>query len=135
MQELIEQISQQQLVEIIILLEDDKKLEAIHYIRSHTPLDEIQARQLIDEIVREHDLALQRDPNDTIGPRFTEDEDMQLLTPPLELPKHPQLSISKEQEVAAQRVPQTTPTQQIKKKIWMTAAAIVLLIILVWIIL
>ncbi|MCO8042653.1 hypothetical protein OC498_08570 [Acinetobacter bohemicus] len=135
MQELIEQISQQQLVEIIILLEDDKKLEAIHYIRSHTPLDEIQARQLIDEIVREHDLALQRDPNDTIGPRFTEDEDMQLLTPPLELPKHPQLSISKEQEVAAQRVPETTPTQQIKKKIWMTAAAIVLLIILVWIIL
>ncbi|QKQ70769.1 MULTISPECIES: hypothetical protein [unclassified Acinetobacter] len=134
MQELIEQISQQQLVEIIILLEDDKKLEAIHYIRSHTPLDEIQARQLIDEIVREHDLALQRDPNDTIGPRFTEDEDMQLLTPPLELPKHPQLSISKEQEVAAQRVPETTPTQQIKKKIWMTAAAIVLLIILVWII-
>ena len=134
MQELIEQISQQQLVEIIILLEDDKKLEAIHYIRSHTPLDEIQARQLIDEIVREHDLALQRDPNDTIGPRFTEDEDMQLLTPRLELPKHPQLSISKEQEVAAQRVPQTTPTQQIKKKIWMTAAAIVLLIILVWII-
>lgn len=135
MQELIEQISQQQLVEIIILLEDDKKLEAIHYIRSHTPLDEIQARQLIDEIVREHDLALQRAPNDTIGPRFTEDEDMQLLTPPLELPKHPQLSISKEQEVAAQRVPETTPTQQIKKKIWMTAAAIVLLIILVWIIL
>ena len=134
MQELIEQISQQQLVEIIILLEDDKKLEAIHYIRSHTPLDEIQARQLIDEIVREHDLALQRDPNDTIGPRFTEDEDMQLLTPPLELPKHPQLSISKEQEVAAQRVPETTPTQQIKKKIWMTATAIVLLIILVWII-
>lgn len=135
MQELIEQISQQQLVEIIILLEDDKKLEAIRYIRSHTPLDEIQARQLIDEIVREHDLALQRDPNDTIGPRFTEDEDMQLLTPPLELLKHPQLSISKEQEVAAQRVPETTPTQQIKKKIWMTAAAIVLLIILVWIIL
>lgn len=135
MQELIEQISQQQLVEIIILLEDDKKLEAIHYIRSHTPLDEIQARQLIDEIVREHDLALQRAPNDTIGPRFTEDEDMQLLTPPLELPKHPQLSISKEQEVAAQRVPETAPTQQIKKKIWMTAAAIVLLIILVWIIL
>ena len=67
MQDLIEYLSQEQLVNIIILLEDDKKLEAVRYITENTPLDEAQALQVIDEIVQEHDVVMK---HESIGPRF-----------------------------------------------------------------
>ena len=137
MQDLIEQLSQQQLVDIIILLEDDKKLEAIRYIRTHTSLDEFQARQVIDEIVLEHDLALNRDHEGNIGPRFSEDanENIQVMTTPLEVPEHPNLSIAKDTEVAAQHVGRRVPARELEKKIWITAAIILAIIILLWLLL
>ncbi len=129
MQDLIEQLTQEQLVDIVILLEDDKKLDAIRYIRTHTALDESQAIQVIDEIVREHDLAL--------GPRFTDDadENIPVVTTPLEVPDHPNLSIAKDTEVAAQQVGKRVPGREIEKKIWITAAVILLIIIVLWLLL
>ena len=92
MQDLIEYLSQEQLVNIIILLEDDKKLEAVRYITENTPLDEAQALQVIDEIVREHDVVMK---HESTGPRFSDDAgDIDLVTPPLEIPTHPSLSTS-----------------------------------------
>jgi len=94
MQDLIEYLSQEQLVNIIILLEDDKKLEAVRYITENTPLDEAQALQVIDEIVREHDVVMK---HESTGPRFSDDAgDIDLVTPPLEIPTHPSLSTSTE---------------------------------------
>lgn len=128
MQDLIEYLSQEQLVNIIILLEDDKKLEAVRYITENTPLDEAQALQVIDEIVREHDV-------ESTGPRFSDDAgDIDLVTPPLEIPTHPSLSTSAEAEITAQQLRENVPTRKIEKKIWMMAAVAVVLLILVWII-
>jgi len=137
MQDLIEQLTQEQLVDIVILLEDDKKLDAIRYIRTHTALDESQAIQVIDEIVREHDLALNRDNKGNIGPRFTDDadENISVVTTPLEVPEHPNLSIAKDTEVAAQQVGKRVPGREIEKKIWITAAVILLIIIVLWLLL
>ncbi|QQN87579.1 MULTISPECIES: hypothetical protein [Acinetobacter] len=137
MQDLIEQLTQEQLVDIVILLEDDKKLDAIRYIRTHTALDESQAIQVIDEIVREHDLALNRDNKGNIGPRFTDDadENIPVVTTPLEVPEHPNLSIAKDTEVAAQQVGKRVPGREIEKKIWITAAVILLIIIVLWLLL
>lgn len=137
MQDLIEQLTQEQLVDIVILLEDDKKLEAIRYIRTHTVLDESQAIQVIDEIVREHDLALNRDNKGNIGPRFTDDadENIPVVTTLLEVPEHPNLSIAKDTEVAAQQVGKRVPGREIEKKIWITAAVILLIIIVLWLLL
>lgn len=137
MQDLIEQLTQEQLVDIVILLEDDKKLDAIRYIRTHTALDESQAIQVIDEIVREHDLALNRDNEGNIGPRFTDDadENIPVVTTPLEVPEHPNLSIAKDTEVAAQQVGKRVPGREIEKKIWITAAVILLIIIVLWLLL
>lgn len=137
MQDLIEQLTQEQLVDIVILLEDDKKLEAIRYIRTHTALDESQAIQVIDEIVREYDLALNRDNKGNIGPRFTDDadENIPVVTTPLEVPEHPNLSIAKDTEVAAQQVGKRVPGREIEKKIWITAAVILLIIIVLWLLL
>ncbi|WP_284880620.1 hypothetical protein [Acinetobacter variabilis] len=137
MQDLIEQLTQEQLVDIVILLENDKKLEAIRYIRTHTALDESQAIQVIDEIVREHDLALNRDNKDNIGPRFTDDadENIPVVTTSLEVPDHPNLSIAKDTEVAAQQVGKRVPGREIEKKIWITAAVILLIIIVLWLLL
>ncbi|WP_313484592.1 hypothetical protein [Acinetobacter variabilis] len=137
MQDLIEQLTQGQLVDIVILLEDDKKLDAIRYIRTHTALDESQAIQVIDEIVREHDLALNRDNKGNIGPRFTDDadENIPVVTTSLEVPDHPNLSIAKDTEVAAQQVGKRVPGREIEKKIWITAAVILLIIIVLWLLL
>jgi len=137
MQDLIEQLTQEQLVDIVILLEDDKKLDAIRYIRTHTALDESQAIQVIDEIVREHDLALNRDNKGNIGPRFTDDadENIPVVTTSLEVPDHPNLSIAKNTEVAAQQVGKRVPGREIEKKIWITAAVILLIIIVLWLLL
>lgn len=137
MQDLIEQLTQEQLVDIVILLEDDKKLDAIRYIRTHTALDESQAIQVIDEIVREHDLALNRDNKGNIGPRFTDDadENIPVVTTSLEVPDHPNLSITKDTEVAAQQVGKRVPGREIEKKIWITAAVILLIIIVLWLLL
>ncbi|WP_180003875.1 MULTISPECIES: hypothetical protein [unclassified Acinetobacter] len=137
MQDLIEQLTQEQLVDIVILLEDDKKLDAIRYIRTHTALDESQAIQVIDEIVREHDLALNRDNKGNIGPRFTDDadENIPVVTTSLEVPDHPNLSIAKDTEVAAQQVGKHVPGREIEKKIWITAAVILLIIIVLWLLL
>lgn len=137
MQDLIEQLTQEQLVDIVILLEDDKKLDAICYIRTHTALDESQAIQVIDEIVREHDLALNRDNKGNIGPRFTDDadENIPVVTTSLEVPDHPNLSIAKDTEVAAQQVDKRVPGREIEKKIWITAAVILLIIIVLWLLL
>lgn len=137
MQDLIEQLTQEQLVDIVILLENDKKLEAIRYIRTHTALDESQAIQVIDEIVREHDLALNRDNKGNIGPRFTDDadENIPVVTTSLEVPDHPNLSIAKDTEVAAQQVGKRVPGREIEKKIWITAAVILLIIIVLWLLL
>lgn len=137
MQDLIEQLTQEQLVDIVILLEDDKKLEAIRYIRTHTALDESQAIQVINEIVREHDLALNRDNKGNIGPRFTDDadENIPVVTTPLEVPDHPNLSIAKDTEVAAQQVGKRVPGREIEKKIRITAAVILLIIIVLWLLL
>lgn len=136
MQDLIEHLSQEQLVDIIILLEDDQKQEAIRYIQTHTSLDEIQARQAIDEIVLEHDRALQRDHKGDTGQRFSDDaEKIQILTPPLEVPEHPNLHLAKEAELAAPAVPLRTPGRELEKKIWLTAAVILLIIILLWVLL
>ena len=137
MQDLIEQLTQEQLVDIVILLEDDKKLDAIRYIRTHTALDESQAIQVIDEIVREHDLVLNRDNKGNIGPRFTDDadENIPVVTTPLEVPEHPNLSIAKDTEVAAQQVGKRVPGREIEKKIWITAAVILLIIIVLWLLL
>ena len=121
----------------MILLEDDKKLDAIRYIRTHTALDESQAIQVIDEIVREHDLALNRDNKGNIGPRFTDDadENIPVVTTSLEVPDHPNLSIAKDTEVAAQQVGKRVPGREIEKKIWITAAVILLIIIVLWLLL
>ncbi|AUX88699.1 hypothetical protein [Acinetobacter sp. ACNIH1] len=137
MQDLIEQLTQEQLVNIVILLEDDKKLDAIRYIRTHTALDESQAIQVIDEIVREHDLALNRNNKGNIGPRFTDDadENISVVTTPLEVPDYPNLSIAKDTEVAAQQVGKRVPGREIEKKIWITAAVILLIIIVLWLLL
>ena len=137
MQDLIEQLTQEQLVDIVILLEYDKKLEAIRYIRTHTALDESQAMQVIDEIVREHDLALNRNNKGNIGPRFTDDadENISVVTTPLEVPDHHNLSIAKDTEVAAQQVGKRVPGREIEKKIWITAAVILLIIIVLWLLL
>ena len=137
MQDLIEQLTQEQLVDIVILLEDDKKLEAIRYIRTHTALDESQAIQVINEIVREHDLALNRDNKGNIGPRFTDDadENIPVVTTPLEVPDHPNLSIAKDTEVAAQQFGKRVPGREIEKKIWITAAVIFLIVIVLWLLL
>lgn len=137
MQDLIERLTQGQLVDIVILLEDDKKLDAIRYIRTHTALDESQAIQVIDEIVREHDLALNRDNKGNIGPRFTDDadENIPVVTTSLEVPDHPNLSIAKDTEVAAQQVGKRVPGREIEKKIWITAAVILLIIIVLWLLL
>ncbi|WP_180018596.1 MULTISPECIES: hypothetical protein [unclassified Acinetobacter] len=137
MQDLIEQLTQEQLVDIVILLEDDKKLDAIRYIRTHTALDESQAIQVIDEIVREHDLALNRNNKGNIGPRFTDDadENIPVVTTSLEVPDHPNLSIAKDTEVAAQQVGKRVPGREIEKKIWITAAVILLIIIVLWLLL
>lgn len=137
MQDLIEQLTQEQLVDIVILLEDDKKLDAIRYIRTHTALDESQAIQVINEIVREHDLALNRNNKGNIGPRFTDDadENISVVTTPLEVPDHPNLSIAKDTEVAAQQVGKRVPGREIEKKIWITTAVILLIIIVLWLLL
>ena len=132
MQELIESLSQEQLVNIIILLEDDKKLEAVRYITEHTPLDEDQALQVIEEIVREYDVVMK---TETIGPRFSDDAgEIDLVTPPLEIPTHPSLNIPTEAEFTAQQLREDVPARKIEKKIWMMAAIAVVLLILVWII-
>lgn len=132
MQDLIEYLSQEQLVNIIILLEDDKKLEAVRYITENTPLDEAQALQVIDEIVQEHDVVMK---HESTGPRFSDDAgDIDLVTPPLEIPTHPSLSTSTEAEITAQQLRENVPTRKIEKKIWVMAAVAVVLLILVWII-
>ncbi len=125
------------LVDIVILLEDDKKLEAIRYIRTHTAFRWITAIQVIDEIVREHDLALNRNNKGNIGPRFTDDadENISVVTTPLEVPVVPTLASLKITEVAAQQVGKRVPGREIEKKIWITAAVILLIIIVLWLLL
>ncbi|WP_435366383.1 hypothetical protein [Acinetobacter lwoffii] len=115
-----------------ILFETPPKLEAVRYITENTPLDEAQALQVIDEIVREHDVVMK---HESTGPRFSDDAgDIDLVTPPLEIPTHPSLSTSTEAEITAQQLRENVPTRKIEKKIWMMAAVAVVLLILVWII-
>lgn len=70
MQDPIEYLTEDQLVHIVVLLEEDKKTEAIQYIVQHTPLDQQQALEVIAAIVMEHDAALQVQ---TQGARFSDD--------------------------------------------------------------
>lgn len=132
MQELIESLTQEQLVNIIILLEDDKKIEAVRYITEHTTLNEIQALQVIEEIVREHDVVMK---TESTGPRFSDDAgEVDLVTPPLEIPTHPSLNTPTEAEITARQLREEVPTRKIENKIWILAAIAVLLLILIWII-
>ncbi|MBD8010303.1 MULTISPECIES: hypothetical protein [Acinetobacter] len=132
MQDFIESLSQEQLVNIIILLEDDKKKEAVGYITGNTPLDEVQALQVIEEIVREHDIVMK---HESTGPRFSDDaDDIDLVTPPLEIPNHPSLSAPTEAEITAQQLRENVPPRKIEKKIWIIATVAVILLILIWLI-
>lgn len=70
MQHLIEQLSHEQLIDIIELLENDQKANAIQYIAKHTPLNELHALKVIEAIVNEHDAVLKLQ---TEGPRFSDD--------------------------------------------------------------
>lgn len=70
MQDPIEHLSEEQLVHIVVLLEDDKKNEALAYIVKNSSLTEQQARDVLAAILMEHDAALQQQ---TSGPRFSDD--------------------------------------------------------------
>lgn len=70
MRDPIEHLNEEQLVHIVVLLEEDKKNEALVYIVKNSSLTEQQARDVIAAILMEHDAALQQQ---TSGPRFTDD--------------------------------------------------------------
>lgn len=77
-------------------------------------MDEAQALQVIDEIVREHDVVMK---HESTGPRFSDDAgDIDLVTPPLEIPTHPSLSTSTEAEITAQQLRENVPTRKSKRK-------------------
>lgn len=63
MQHLILKIKPEQLSEIIHLVDQEQKLDAINYIADQTPLNEIQALRVIDAITheREHVLRIQHE--------------------------------------------------------------------------
>ena len=77
MQHLLEQLTQEQLLKVISMLEDDQKPEVIQYIAENSSLNELQALKVIDAIVSEHDEVLKQY---TQGPRFTEDVPQEIQT-------------------------------------------------------
>lgn len=70
MQDPIEQLTEEQLIHIIVLLEQDQKKEAIQYIMQHSTLNQEQALEVIAAILMEHDAALHMHSS---GPRFSDD--------------------------------------------------------------
>src|SRR5690606_41448971 len=66
----IEQLTEEQLIHIIVLLEQDQKKEAVQYIMQHSTLNQEQALEGIAAILLEHDAALHMH---TSGPRFSDD--------------------------------------------------------------
>lgn len=58
MDRLIETLREEQLVKVILLLDDGKRHEAVQYLRTDSHLTEAEAQQLIDELIRQHGLAM-----------------------------------------------------------------------------
>lgn len=144
MREPIEQLSEEQLVHIVVLLEDDKKNEALAYIVKNSSLNEQQARDVIAAILMEHDAALQQQ---TSGPRFTDDlPEQQVETGNLtdsiaisiprqndQLSDSPTSPLPPATEELQEKVaePESTPTTP--HLIWIAAGIIIFILLLIWI--
>ncbi len=143
MQDPIEYLTEDQLVHIVVLLEEDKKSEAIQYIVQHTPLDQQQALEVIAAIVMEHDAALQVQ---TQGARFSDDVTInpQLKTEALTDSIAVSIPASATQDHAT-RPPIPESTQELQEKvaepvtakngphlIWIIAGIIILILLIIW---
>ncbi|ATO19630.1 hypothetical protein BS636_08185 [Acinetobacter sp. LoGeW2-3] len=143
MQDPIEYLTEEQLVHIVVLLEDDKKTEAIQYIVQHTSLNQQQALEVIAAIVMEHDAALQVQ---TQGARFSDDvtADRQLKTETLTDSIAVSIPTSATQDHAT-RPPVPESTRELQEKvaepvtakngphlIWIIAGIIILITVIIW---
>ena len=143
MQDPIEHLTEEQLVHIVVLLEEDKKTEAIQYIVQNTSLNQQQALEVIAAIVMEHDAALQVQ---TQGARFSDDvtTDQQLKTEVLTDSIAVSIPMNSTQDHAT-HPPMPESTRELQEKvaepvtakngphlIWIIAGIIILIMLIIW---
>lgn len=58
MDEKIQQLTNEQLLDVIVLVEENKIIQAIQYITSHTAFQYDDAQEIVTELTKRHDAAL-----------------------------------------------------------------------------
>ena len=58
MDEKIQQLTNEQLLDVIVLVEENKIIQAIQYIATHTAFQYDDAQEIVTELTKRHDAAL-----------------------------------------------------------------------------
>ena len=98
MDEKIQQLTNEQLLDVIVLVEENKIIQAIQYIASHTAFQYDDAQEIVTELTKRHDAALKSmyNPDQPPVPQ-TPVSHLKLKTVP-----HPEVSQA-EQELSASK--------------------------------
>jgi len=135
MDEKIEQLTNEQLLDVIVLVEENKIIQAIQYIATHTAFQYDDAQEIVTELTKRHDAALKSMYNHE--QLYSEDIStaeltINRLTPPkLTLKEDQILPKSQHKDVNNSDVTRTQGIQALQPKnhkLWMILAVVILVL-------
>ncbi|MFH7810067.1 MULTISPECIES: hypothetical protein [unclassified Acinetobacter] len=135
MDEKIEQLTNEQLLDVIVLVEENKIIQAIQYIATHTAFQYDDAQEIVTELTKRHDAALKSMYNHE--QLYSEDIStaeltINRLTPPkLTLKEDQTLQKSQHKDVNNSDVTRTQGIQALQPKnhkLWMILAVVILVL-------
>ncbi len=135
MDEKIEQLTNEQLLDVIVLVEENKIIQAIQYIATHTAFQYDDAQEIVTELTKRHDAALKSMYNHE--QLYSEDIStaeltINRLTPPkLTLKEDQTLPKSQHKDVNNSDVTRTQGIQALQPKnhkLWMILAVVILVL-------
>ena len=135
MDEKIEQLTNEQLLDVIVLVEENKIIQAIQYIATHTAFQYDDAQEIVTELTKRHDAALKSMYNHE--QLYSEDISTaeltinRLTTPKLTLKEDQTLPKSQHKDVNNSDVTRTQGIQALQPKnhkLWMILAVVILVL-------
>lgn len=135
MDEKIEQLTNEQLLDVIVLVEENKIIQAIQYIATHTAFQYDDAQEIVTELTKRHDVALKSMYNHE--QLYSEDISTaeltinRLTTPKLTLKEDQILPKSQHKDVNNSDVTRTQGIQALQPKnhkLWMILAVVILVL-------
>ena len=135
MDEKIQQLTNEQLLDVIVLVEENKIIQAIQYIATHTAFQYDDAQEIVTELTKRHDAALKSMYNHE--QLYSEDISTaeltinRLIPPKLTLKEDQTLPKSQHKDVNNSDVTRTQGIQALQPKnhkLWMILAVVILVL-------